>query len=122
MSRDRSDGASMGFRSQEEFEAWRKANTPTCKSCDQLKAENDRLFKCLYSANTQLELLNRDSLRKQLDEARELLIKICSHHLDGNIRATVRDCVNGLPCVQDIYGYCDNIDADIYAWLEANKK
>lgn len=31
--------------------------------------------------------------------------------IEGNIRVTVRDCVNGMDDVQDIYEYCDNIEA-----------
>ena len=30
--------------------------------------------------------------------------------VDGNIRPTVRDCMNGQNNVQDIYGYCDQIE------------
>lgn len=55
---------------------------------DQLKAENE-------------------ALRKALGEI--------SGQVDGNIRCTVRDLVNGLPDVQDIYGYCDAIDEIIDA-------
>lgn len=31
--------------------------------------------------------------------------------VDGNIRPSVRDCVNGQNNVQDIYGYCDQIES-----------
>lgn len=31
--------------------------------------------------------------------------------VEGNIRPTVRDCVNGQNNVQDIYGYCDQIES-----------
>lgn len=35
--------------------------------------------------------------------------------VDGNIRETVRDCVNGHDDVQDIYGYCDAIEGIVGA-------
>ena len=31
--------------------------------------------------------------------------------VDGNIRPTVRDCINGQNNVHDIYGYCDQIES-----------
>lgn len=40
-----------------------------------------------------------------------------SAQVELNIRETVRDCVNGRDDVQDIYGYCDEIDALIEAAL-----
>ncbi|MBH3383937.1 hypothetical protein I5S53_08115 [Pseudomonas juntendi] len=55
---------------------------------DQLKAENE-------------------ALRKALGEI--------SGQVDGNIRCAVRDVVNCRGDVQDIYGYCDNIDEIIDA-------
>jgi hypothetical protein len=60
------------------------------------------------------------TLRAQLAGRDALLRRIAGHHIDGNIRTTVRDCVNGLPDVQDIYGYCDEIDAEIEAVLSAS--
>ncbi|SCW88996.1 hypothetical protein [Pseudomonas sp. NFACC05-1] len=51
---------------------------------DQIKAENERLLQALQAIATQV---------------------------NGNIRPTVRDCVNGQNNVQDIYGYCDQIEA-----------
>lgn len=53
----------------------------------------------------------------QRDKLAGLLERIANHHIDGNIRPTVRDCVIGRPDVQDIYGYCDEIEAEICAAL-----
>jgi hypothetical protein len=49
-----------------------------------LIAENQRLHQALQAITTQVE---------------------------GNIRPAVRDCVNGQNNVQDIYGYCDQIES-----------
>lgn len=51
---------------------------------DQLKAKNEALVQALQAITAQVE---------------------------GNIRPTVRDCVNGQNNVQDIYGYCDQIES-----------
>lgn len=50
-------------------------------------------------------LAENERLNKAL---REVMAEV-----DLNIRETVRDCVNGLPDVQDIYGYCDRIETII---------
>ncbi|WP_052750467.1 ead/Ea22-like family protein [Pseudomonas putida] len=55
-----------------------------------------------------------DDLKAESEALRKALGKI-SVQVDGNIRCAVRDVVNGLPDVQDIYGYCDNIDEIIEA-------
>ena len=55
-----------------------------------------------------------DQLKAENEALRKALGKI-SVQVDGNIRCAVRDVVNGLPDVQDIYGYCDNIDEIIDA-------
>lgn len=57
---------------------------------DQLKAENEAL---------------RGAMHRVMEQ------------VDGNIRETVRDCVNGRDDVQDIYGYCDAIELIISAAL-----
>lgn len=62
------------------------------------------------------------ALRVQLVARDALLRRIAGHHIDGNIRPTVRDCVNGLPDVQDIYGYCDEIVAEIDAALSDSEE
>ena len=49
-------------------------------------------------------------LEAERDQMRGALAEVVSQ-VDGNIRPTVRDCVNGLPDVQDIYAYCDQIEA-----------
>lgn len=56
----------------------------------------------------------RDQLKAENEALRKALGEI-SGQVDGNIRCAVRDVVNGLPDVQDIYGYCDNIDEIIEA-------
>lgn len=48
-------------------------------------------------------IAENEALRKAL---REVMTQV-----DGNIREAVRDCVNGHNDVQDIYGYCDAIEA-----------
>ncbi|GEM_PF-6788711 len=58
----------------------------------------------------------RDQLKAESEALRKALGEI-SGQVDGNIRCTVRDVVNGLPDVQDIYGYCDAIDEIIDAAL-----
>lgn len=65
-----------------------------CAECGALKAQ----------AGPLLDLIaENEALRKAL---REVMTQV-----DGNIRETVRDCVNGHNDVQDIYGYCDAIEA-----------
>lgn len=56
----------------------------------------------------------RDELKAENEALRKAMSEI-SGQVDGNIRCTVRDVVNGLPDVQDIYGYCDTIDEIIEA-------
>jgi uncharacterized coiled-coil DUF342 family protein len=65
-----------------------------------LAAEEER--DQLFGITEQLKAEN-EALRKAL---REVMTQV-----DGNIRETVRDCVNGHNDVQDIYGYCDAIEA-----------
>lgn len=52
----------------------------------------------------------RDQLKSEVEQLRGTLCGVMDQ-VDGNIRATVRDCVNGMDDVQDIYEYCDNIEA-----------
>mgnify|MGYP003602762677 CR=1 FL=1 len=75
----------------------------------ELKAENAGL-KTGYEAYEQTV----KELRAEVEALRKAMRGI-SGHVDGNIRETVRDCVNGHNDVQDIYGYCDEIDALIDA-------
>ncbi|AGA72958.1 MULTISPECIES: ead/Ea22-like family protein [Pseudomonas] len=69
-------------------------------------------------AQTDLAVLREvgDNLKAENEQLRKALREI-SGQVDGNIRCTVRDVVNGLPDVQDIYGYCDTIDEIIQAAL-----
>lgn len=63
----------------------------------------------------------RDRLKAENEALRKALGEI-SGQVDGNIRCAVRDVVNCRGDVQDIYGYCDNIDEIIEAAMakEAN--
>ncbi|MEB3843966.1 hypothetical protein [Pseudomonas guariconensis] len=71
---------------------------------DQLKAENEDYKSGQERYEQIIEDLKADNeaLRKALGEI--------SGQVDGNIRCAVRDVVNCRGDVQDIYGYCDNID------------
>ena len=69
----------------------------------------------LYGAETINELLMEISQLKAENEALRKALGKISVQVDGNIMCAVRDVVNGLPDVQDIYGYCDNIDEIIAA-------
>lgn len=75
----------------------------------QLKTENTDLHATLQAAKGEIERLKGES------EALRKAFREISGQVDGNIRCTVRDVVNGLPDVQDIYGYCDTIDEIIDA-------
>lgn len=44
-------------------------------------------------------------------EALRRAVQAITDEVDGNIRQTVRDCVNGQNNIHDIYGYCDQIEA-----------
>lgn len=59
-------------------------------------------------------LAERDQLKAENEALRKALGEI-SGQVDGNIRCAVRDVVNCRGDVQDIYGYCDNIDEIIEA-------
>lgn len=62
-----------------------------------------------------IERLRKDAERYQLAMAEVI------RQVDGNIRETVRDCVNGSHDVQDIYDYCDLIEEAICAALAAKE-
>jgi len=55
-----------------------------------------------------------DRLKSENEAQRQALRNVMTQ-IDGNIRETVRDCVNGHNDVQDIYGYCDTIEGLIDA-------
>ncbi|MGX4728011.1 hypothetical protein [Pseudomonas corrugata] len=69
------------------------------------RATNAQLTETLLAAEAE-----RDQLRAENEALRQALKDITAQ-VDGNIRPTARDCVNGLDDVQDIYGYCDQIEA-----------
>jgi hypothetical protein len=52
-------------------------------------------------------------LRKALDET--------VRQIEGNIKPTVRDCINGMKDHNDIYGYCDAIIDAISTAMEQAK-
>lgn len=54
----------------------------------------------------------RDQLRGELEACKAALSAIAKE-VDGNIRPTVRDIINGRPDGNDLYGYCDTIDGII---------
>ncbi len=56
----------------------------------------------------------RDQLKAENEQLRGAMHRVMEQ-VDGNIRETVRDCVNGRDDVQDIYGYCDAIELIISA-------
>ncbi|WP_439885628.1 hypothetical protein ACTACK_10460 [Pseudomonas syringae] len=72
------------------YEAYDRVNADWRAEVGRLKSENEKLRKSLCNVMAEV---------------------------DGNIRETVRDCVNGLDDVQDIYGYCDSIEAIVDAAL-----
>lgn len=76
---------------------------------DQLKAENEDY----KSGQERYEQIIED-LKAENEALRKALGEI-SGQVDGNIRCAVRDVVNCRGDVQDIYGYCDNIDEIIEA-------
>lgn len=55
-----------------------------------------------------------EALRKDAERYRQAMVEVM-RQVDGNIRETVRDCVNGGHDVQDIYDYCDLIEEAIDA-------
>ncbi len=71
-----------------------RACSKAVRERDQLKAENEALRKAMHNIMEQV---------------------------DGNIRETVRDCVNGRDDVQDIYGYCDTIEGLVAAAMAKEK-
>ena len=61
-----------------------------------------------------------ESLRKDAERYRQAMVEVM-RQVDGNIRETVRACVNGGHDVQDIYDYCDLIEEAIGAALAAKE-
>lgn len=63
------------------------------------------------------------STTEQASDVRNFDIeKLCAAimlEVEGNIRPTVRDCVNGADDVQDIYKYCDTIESFIKSALKS---
>ena len=102
---------------EQELEVWHHG--PFCWTCGdtgdvhditgEWRGECDCLSAQLINSSRE-----RDQLKAENEALRKALGEI-SGQVDGNIRCAVRDVVNGLPDVQDIYGYCDNIDEIIEA-------
>ena len=75
------------------------------------------------------EVLNDDNaqlfeiarLRERVTELEAALRNIAAE-VDGNIRECVRDCVNQRGNVQDIYDYCDRIEATVEEALSQQGK
>ena len=61
-----------------------------------------------------------EALRKGAERYRQAMVEVM-RQVDGNIRETVRDCVNGGHDVQDIYDYCDLIEEAIGAAMAAKE-
>jgi len=78
-----------------------------------------RLTGMTFDRNCRQE--ERDALGAENLRMREALEEI-SRQIDGDIRPTVRDCVNGMPDVQDIYDYCDAIEQAIDEALSSGKE
>ncbi|MCF5224651.1 hypothetical protein [Pseudomonas syringae] len=80
--------------------------------------ERDDLRAKLAGLKTGYEAYERVNaeLRAECEALRKSLCDVMTE-VDGNIRETVRDCVNGRDEVQDIYGYCDSIEAIVGAAL-----
>ena len=57
-------------------------------------------------------LTERAELKREVEQYRIAVAEVM-RQVDGNIRETVRDCVNGHNDVQDIYDYCDQIEAAV---------
>lgn len=51
-----------------------------------------------------------EAIKASNERLRQALQAITAQ-VEGNILPTIRDCVNGQNKVQDIYGYCDQIDS-----------
>lgn len=93
---------------------------------DKLKAENEKLKSACSRADQIIcdeskeasfarareNLLEADleKLKAEVEALRDALCGVMEQ-VEGNIRVTVRDCVNGMDDVQDIYEYCDNVEA-----------
>lgn len=103
-------------RLKHEREDNRNEREIVCANYDQLMAENEDY----KSGQERYEQIIED-LKAEIEALRKALGEI-SGQVDGNIRCAVRDVVNCRGDVQDIYGYCDNIDEIIEAAMakEAN--
>jgi hypothetical protein len=74
-----------------------------CDEAGDDAAHRDNL-KFIAAANPAAVLALVAEIQRLHQALREITAEV-----DGNIRPTVRDCVNGQNNVQDIYGYCDKI-------------
>lgn len=89
-----------------------------CDRKDSLLEEYKRGGRCALElledadAERDAALAELEALRKDAERYRDALAEVAAQ-VDGNIRVAVRDCVNFIGDVQDIYGYCDQIDVII---------
>jgi hypothetical protein len=60
------------------------------------------------------------ALLDEFEAAHAALLAIADE-VDGNIRPTVRDVINGAPDANDIYEYCDEIDRLIAEAIQEQK-
>lgn len=85
-------------------------------AADEARAEVRRLKAELeHTGHHHDQLRNEYGQLKAECEGLRKAMRDISTQVDGNIRVTVRDCVNGRDDVQDIYDYCDQIDLIIDA-------
>lgn len=65
-------------------------------------------------------LAERDALKAAVNRHEAAMAEVM-RQVDGNIRETVRDCVNGANDVQDIYDYCDLIEEAVAAAMQGEQ-
>jgi len=89
----------------------------------ELRADTSRLDALASSTAALNETLGMRVFELEQEAERyEAAMREVMTQVDGNIRETVRDCVNGQPDVQDIYDYCDRIEEAIIAALSRQSR
>lgn len=106
---------------EEDEAAWMRRTTGRAvgellEELQNLRTDNAQLIYALKQQEQSYLVLRaeRDQLKAEVEALRQALRDVMTQ-VDGNIRETVRDCVNGHNDVQDIYGYCDTIEGLIDA-------
>ena len=77
----------------------------------------EKYFRAAKPANVRAIITELRTLRAENADLVEVMRDI-RRQIDGNIRPTVRDCINGMPDHNDIYDYCDAIEAAIDASIQ----